>query len=139
MLNLIELQGRLTKDVELRYTSSEIPIASFTLAVERDYIFNGEKATDFINCVAWNKKAEFVSRYFAKGNMMLLTGSLQARKYVDRDGNNRTVYEVNASDIHFCESKKSDAPAVSDLQPVPVSDVPDPYGALDNASEDLPF
>ena len=104
-LNHISLSGRLTKDVELRYTNSGKPVASFTLAVDRDF---GDKATDFINCVAWDKTAEFVNKYFGKGKMAIVAGRLQMREYTDRDGNKRTAAEVVANNVYFAESKKSE-------------------------------
>lgn len=104
-LNHISLSGRLTKDVELRYTNSGKAVASFTLAVDRDF---GDKATDFINCVAWDKTAEFVSKFFSKGKMAIVAGRLQMREYTDRDGNKRTAAEVVASNVYFAESKKSE-------------------------------
>lgn len=103
MLNHITLMGRLTKDPELRYTSNNTPVASFSLAVERDF---GEKQTDFIECVAWRQTGEFISKYFAKGNMMAVSGRLQIRDWNDKDGNKRRSAEVVVESAYFCESKK---------------------------------
>ena len=105
-MNQICLLGRLTADPELRNTQNQIPVTSFTLAVDRTYTPKGqEKQADFINIVAWRQTAEFVSRYFRKGQKLALTGSLQSRKYVDKDGNNRTAFEVVADNVFFAESK----------------------------------
>lgn len=106
MLNKIELMGRLTADPELRYTESQKPVTMFTLAVERDYSNGGERQTDFVRCVIWNQGAEFVSRNFHKGKMMALTGRLQSRKWQDRDGDNRTDWEVNCENVYFCGDGK---------------------------------
>ena len=105
-MNMVCLLGRLTADPELRHTQTQIPVTSFTLAVDRTYQPKGqERQADFINIVAWRQTAEFVTRYFHKGQRMALTGTLQSRRYVDRDGNNRTAYEVVADNVFFAESK----------------------------------
>lgn len=115
MLNKIVIMGRLTRDVELRYTQSEKPVASFTLAVERDYSGSRDKQTDFIDCVAWNNTAQFVDKYFGKGSMAIVSGRLQLREWTDKDGNKRRTAEVVAESVYFGESKKtsSEAPAAS--------------------------
>lgn len=105
MLNEIILQGRLTDNVELKTTNSGKSVASFSLAVERDFSTDGEKTTDFINIVTWNKTAEFVSKYFAKGKQMIVKGSLQTRKYQTMGGDNRTVTEVVAEKVYFAGDK----------------------------------
>lgn len=102
MLNKIVIMGRLTRDPELRQTQNQIPVASFTLAVDRDY---GDE-TDFIDCVAWRKTAEFVSNYFFKGKMAVVAGRLQIRKWEDKDGNKRKSAEVVADNVYFGDSKK---------------------------------
>lgn len=109
MLNHIVLMGRLTRDPELRRTQSSIPVVSFTLAVDRDYSSRdgGEKQTDFIDIVAWRSTAEFVSKYFAKGSMAVVSGRLQIRDWTDRDGGKRRSAEVVADNVYFGESKKS--------------------------------
>ena len=93
MLNHIVIMGRLTRDPELRYTQSQTPVASFTVAVDRDFggRDGGEKQTDFIDCSAWRQTGEFVSKYFRKGSMIVVSGRLQSRKWQDRDGNNRSA------------------------------------------------
>lgn len=110
MLNHIVLMGRLTRDPELRYTGSNVPVASFSIAVDRDFGRgeNGEKQTDFINVSAWRQTGEFVSKYFTKGSMIVVSGRLQIRDYTDRDGNRRTAAEVVADNVYFGESKRRD-------------------------------
>jgi len=109
MLNHIVLMGRLTRDPELRYTQSQMPVASFSVACERD--FGGrdgsEKQTDFIDIVAWRQTAEFVSKYFTKGSMVVVSGRLQIRDWTDREGNKRRSAEVVADNVYFGESKRS--------------------------------
>ena len=100
--------GRLTKDVELRYTSNNTPVASFSIAVERDIASNGNKETDFINCVAWRTTGEFISKYFAKGAMISVIGRLQMRSYTDKNGNDRTVAEVVVDKAYFCGGKEKE-------------------------------
>jgi single-strand DNA-binding protein len=107
MLNHIVLQGRLCNDPDLRYTPAQVPTASFTLAVDRDYSGNGERKTDFIDVVAWRKTAEFVSRYFQKGSAAVVSGRLQVRDWKDRDGNTRRAVEVNADSVYFGESRRA--------------------------------
>lgn len=105
MLNHITIQGRLTRDPELRRTQSGIPVTSFTLAVDRDFKSqNGERETDFINCVAWRNTAEFVSKYFTKGRMAIVEGSLQIRKWED-NGARRESAEVIVNSAYFGDSK----------------------------------
>jgi single-strand DNA-binding protein len=108
-MNHVVLMGRLTRDPELRHTQSGAPVASFTLAVDRGYVSreSGERQTDFIDIVAWRSTAEFVSKYFTKGQMAAVTGRLQIREWTDRDGNKRRSAEINADNIYFTESKRS--------------------------------
>lgn len=112
MLNHITIMGRLTRDPELRYTGNQIPVCSFTLAVDRDYAGDGERQTDFIDCVAWRSSAEFVSKYFSKGSMAVVAGRLEIRDWTDRDGNKRRSAEINSEHVYFGEAKRKDeAPA----------------------------
>ena len=118
MLNTILLMGRLVRDSELRHTGSGTAVASFTLAVDRDYkTQNGEKETDFVDIVAWRSTAEFVSKYFTKGRMAVVEGRLQIRDWTDKDGGRRRSAEVVADNIYFGDSKRpvsdSDTPAQS--------------------------
>ena len=108
-LNHIVLQGRLTRDPELRRTGSGVAVTSFTLAVDRDFSKNenGEKETDFIDCNAWRGTGEFVSKYFSKGSMAIVSGRLQIRTWTDKDGNKRRSAEVVADSVYFGDSKKS--------------------------------
>ena len=110
MLNHIVLMGRLTRDPELRYTQSQIPVASFRLAVDRDFggRDGGERQTDFIDIVAWRSTAEFVSKYFTKGSMAAVSGRLQIRDWTDREGGKRRSAEVVADNVYFGESKRRD-------------------------------
>ena len=110
MLNRITIMGRLTRDPEIRYTQSQTPVTSFTLAVDRDFggRDGGEKQTDFIDCVAWRQTAEFVSKYFTKGSMAVVSGRLQIRDWTDRDGGKRRNAEVVVDNIYFGESKRRD-------------------------------
>ena len=109
MLNVAIIMGRLTRDVELRRTNSGKPVASFTVAVDRDFAPEGqEKETDFIDCVAWNGTAEFVDKYFKKGSMIVVNGRLQLRNWTDKEGNKRRTAEIVASNVYFGESKKQD-------------------------------
>ena len=109
MLNHIVIMGRLVRDPELRYTQSQVPVTSFRVAVDRDYggRDGAERQTDFIDCVAWRNTAEFVSKYFAKGSMAVVSGRLQLRDWTDREGNKRTSAEIVADNVYFGESKRS--------------------------------
>ena len=109
MLNHITIMGRLTRDPELRRTGSGIAVASFTVAVDRDFggRDGGERETDFIDCVAWRQTGEFVSKYFTKGSMIVVSGRLQIRNWNDKDGNKRRSAEVVADNVYFGESKRS--------------------------------
>ena len=108
MLNKGILMGRLTRDPELRHTQSGTAVCSFTLAIDRDRKdANGEKQTDFIDCVAWNKQAEFVAQWFSKGMMAIVVGRIQSRKWQDQNGNNRTAIEINCEEVSFGETKKN--------------------------------
>lgn len=108
MLNKIVLMGRLTRDPELRRTDSGIAVASFSLACDRDYSGKGgaEKQTDFVDIVAWRHTAEFVSKYFAKGRMAVVSGRLQMRDWTDKDGNKRRSAEIVADNVYFGDSKR---------------------------------
>jgi single-strand DNA-binding protein len=108
MLNHITIMGRLTRDPELRRTGSGIAVASFTLAVDRDFgkNDNGERETDFIDCVAWRQTGEFVSKYFTKGRMAVVSGRLQIRSWNDKDGNKRRTAEVVADNVYFGDSRR---------------------------------
>ena len=107
MLNKAILMGRLTRDPELRHTQSNMAVCSFSLAIDRGRKDqNGERQTDFIDCVAWRSTAEFVSKYFAKGRMAVVTGRLQIRNWQDKEGNKRRSAEVVADNVYFGDSKR---------------------------------
>ena len=109
MLNHITIMGRLTREPELRRTGSGIAVASFTVAVDRDFSGRdgGERETDFIDCVAWRQTGEFVSKYFTKGSMIVVSGRLQIRNWTDKEGNKRRSAEVVADNCYFGESKRN--------------------------------
>ena len=108
MLNHIVIMGRLTRDPELRRTGTGVAVASFTVAVDRDFgkNENGEKETDFIDCVAWRQTGEYVSKYFTKGRMAVVSGRLQIRSWKDKDGNNRRTAEIVADNVYFGDSRR---------------------------------
>lgn len=105
MLNCAIIMGRITADPELRTTGNGISVVSFSVAVDRNYEQNGERPTDFINVVAWRQTAEFVAKYFQKGQMIAVQGSIQTRNYEDRNGNKRTATEIVADSVSFTGSK----------------------------------
>ena len=110
MLNRITIMGRLTRDPELRRTGTGVAVTNFTLAVDRDFGGkDGEKETDFIDCVAWRQTGEFVSKYFSKGRMAVVSGSLQIRSWTDDSGNKRRSAEVVADSVYFADSKTAAA------------------------------
>ena len=108
MLNHITIMGRMVRDPELRRTGSGVAVASFTLAVDRDFKASGggEKEVDFIDCVAWRQAGEFVSKYFTRGRMAVVSGRLQIRTWKDKEGNNRRATEIQVDNIYFGDSKK---------------------------------
>lgn len=107
MLNIACIMGRLTTDPELNHTQNGVAVTSFTLAVDRSYVKTGEeRQTDFITVVAWRGTAEFVCKYFRKGQLMAVQGSIQTRNFTDKDGNKRKAFEVVADNVHFAEGKK---------------------------------
>ncbi|MBO4445877.1 MAG: single-stranded DNA-binding protein [Clostridia bacterium] len=121
MLNCAVIMGRLTADPELRTTTSGISVTSFSVAVDRSYVRPGEeRQTDFINVVAWRQTAEFVTRYFHKGSMIAVQGSIQTRNYEDKNGAKRTAVEIVADNVSFCGSKNeggNSAPAAAPAAP----------------------
>ena len=145
MLNHITIMGRLTRDPELRRTGSGIAVASFTVAVDRDFgkSESGEKETDFIDCVAWRQTGEFVDKYFTKGRMAVVAGRLQIRSWTDKDGNKRRTAEVVADNVYFGDSKREESsgnsysptPAYTDHPATPASD----FAMLDDDDAQIPF
>ena len=134
-MNKVNLLGRLVKDPELRYTTSGTAVASFTLAVDRRFQKQGEeRQADFINCIAWQKTAEFVANYFTKGQMMALSGSIQVRNWEDSEGVKRYATEVIADEVYFAESKKAESKSATPQKPaMPSAD----FNNVDD--DDCPF
>ena len=136
MLNKVHIQGRLTADPELRHTQSNKPVASFSLACEQDFKqADGTRKTDFFNCTAWNGTAEFVSRYFHKGDMMIVSGRLQQRQWTDKEGSKRSTVEIVADNVYFGGSKKEQK--LQEFAPLP-DDTDVPFAFNENEG-DLPF
>lgn len=154
MINKAILMGRLTRDPELRHTGTGTPVCSFSIAIDNGYGEN--RQTDFINCVAWNKTAEFVSNYFTKGKMIIVIGRISTRSWEGQDGKKNYATEVVASEVSFGESKRSQegggayqsapysggssrpAPAVAPAPQMP-ADMEDDFSPLLDTDDDLPF
>ena len=145
MINSVVIMGRLTADPELKTTNSGLSVTSFCVAVDRPYQKDGkEREADFINVVAWRKTAEFVGRYFNKGSMIAIQGRIQTRKYTDRNGNNRTAFEVVADNVSFCGGRGSGSTAKDNTKAIDGwqadSDDGIPLARLiDGSDDDLPF
>lgn len=141
MFNLVVLTGRLTADPELRYTANNTPVTSFSIAVNRRYKAGEESQADFINIVAWRQTAEFVTKYFSKGSMIGIEGSIQTRRYVDKDtGKNRTAFEVIANNVQFVESKRDGNAAPAEANPSFSNAGNNEFVEIDNGNDDdLPF
>ena len=149
MLNHITIMGRLVRDPELRRTGSGIAVASFTVAVDRDFSGkeDGEKETDFIDCVAWRNTGEFVSKYFTRGRMIVVSGRLQIRNWTDKEGNKRRSAEVVADSCYFGDSKKdggdtgSSAPAQNNYGSYGQTSAypPSNFDVIEGDDEQLPF
>ena len=140
-LNIIVLQGRLVRDPEMRTTQSGVAVASFTLAVDRDFggRDGGEKQTDFIDCTAWRHTAEFVSKYFSKGRMAVVSGRLQIDNYTDNDGNKRRSAKVIADNIYFGDSKKDGATGSQSDETASFTPAPSGFVQVDVDDGELPF
>ena len=139
MFNLAILTGRLTADPELKTTPNGISVCSFSIAVDRAYKKGEEKQTDFLNVVCWRATAEFVSKWFTKGSLIGIEGSIQTRKFTDKNGNNRTAFEIVANNVHFVESKKT---SNVDISADPLQDVADKLNSVNannNSSKDDMF
>ena len=145
MLNHIVIMGRLTRDPELRRTGTGTAVASFTVAVDRDFggRDGGEKETDFIDCVAWRQTGEFVSKYFTKGSMMVVSGRLQIRGWTDKDGNKRRTAEVVADNVYFGDSRREGegVPAAGSFggYSAPASAPASDFAMLEDDDAQLPF
>lgn len=141
MLNTVILMGRLTADPELRTTTNNLSVLSFSVAVDRSYQSQGqERQTDFINCVAWRQNADFISKYFRKGQMIAIEGSIQTRSYEDKSGNKRTAFEVIVNRASFCGSKSETGTASVAAAPASYqNNAADDFSGVDAAEDDLPF
>ena len=140
MLNKVIIMGRLTRDPELRHTQSDVSVASFTLAVDRGFRRDdNQQNVDFINVVAWRNTAEFVSKWFSKGQLVAVSGRLQVRNYKDRDGNNRTVCEVVADECFFAESKRGGESGAAAFSPFGETPAPATSGGLNSVSSGSDF
>ena len=141
MFNLVVLTGRLTADPELKTTSNGLSVTTFSIAVDRRYRSGEERQTDFINIVAWRQSAEFITKYFKKGNLIGIEGSIQTRRYQDKNGNNRTAFEVVVNNVQFVESKRDSGAPMGDSAPASFSnaDVNDFADLGDATDDDLPF
>ena len=155
MLNHIVIMGRLTRDPELRRTGSGVAVTSFSLAVDRDFgnRESGEKETDFIDCVAWRQTGEFVSKYFTKGRMAVVSGRLQIRNWTDKEGNKRRTAEVVADNVYFGDSKRdgdngnsfggntysAPAPSYGEYSAPAASAPASDFAMLDDGDAQLPF
>lgn len=135
MFNLVVLTGRLTADPELKMTPSGIYVTTFSIAVNRNYKAGEEQQTDFINIVAWRQTAEFITRYFQKGSLIGIEGSIQTRRYQDKNGNNRTAFEVVVNNAQFVESKRNGDNATEDIG---YNGDTDDFTEVDG-DDDLPF
>lgn len=147
MLNVVVLTGRLTADPELKTTQSGVSVCSFCIAVERRYKSGEDRVSDFINIVSWRSSAEFVSKYFKKGQMIAVEGSIQTRKYQDKDGNNRTAFEVLANNVQFADFGKRENKQNADIDPNndPLQRFSEnlasqqDFSQITNSDDDLPF
>lgn len=143
MLNRVILMGRLTADPELRKTASDLSVTSFTLAVDRNYGKGADRQTDFINCVAWRQTAEFISRYFSKGRLMAVEGSIQVRNYTDKNDNKRQAVEVLVSQVYFAgDNSQRQEPAADTKNNPPItysSGAPEDFTEVPGEEDDLPF
>ncbi len=153
-MNKVILMGRFTRDPEMRQTSQGTPVVSFTLAVDRRMARDGQQSADFISCVAWNKNAEFICKYFQKGSMIAVSGRLQTRTYDDKDGKRQYVTEVVADEVYFTGSRQQTG-TDSGYQPQDTYQRPAPqpsstapnfdefeamgFSAMDGSEDDLPF
>ncbi len=144
-MNVVVLVGRLTDNPELRKTNSDISVTRFSIAVDRQFKSGEERQADFINIVAWRQSAEFICRYFTKGQRIGIEGSLRMNRYTDKDGNNRTTYEVVVNNAHFVENKRDGGNAGSYV-PVSTAAAPQSFSNSDSGDfseistdDDLPF
>lgn len=137
MLNKVFIQGRIGKQPELKTTPQGKSVTSFSVAVQRDFgnDGNGEKPVDWFNVTAWRNTAEFIAKYFSKGSLILIEGSLQQNKYTDKNGNNREAVNIVANSVYFCDSKKSD----TQVAEAPTEDYTNISVTVDDSEDNLPF
>lgn len=136
MINNVTLMGRLVADPELRTTTTGKSVANFRIAVDRSYSKGDNKQTDFITICCWEGQANFVEKWFKKGDMIALQGSIQTRNFEDKDGNKRTAFEVLAREVSFCGGKNETSPAPAQAPATPAYSIPDDFEEIDT---DLPF
>lgn len=131
MLNHVDIMGRITHDLELKHTNSNVPVISFSIAVDRDFADkeSGVKKTDFIDIVAWRHTAEFVSKYFGKGRMIAVSGRLQVEDYIDKENNKKRRTNVVADNVYFADSKRDGAAQTGPAQ----------FTEMDGQDDDIPF
>lgn len=134
-MNIIAIKGRLVRDPECRKTPNDITTCKITVAVDRVYSSGGEKQTDFFDCVFWRQGAEFVSKYFSKGKEIIVHGEMQSRKWTDKEGNNRTSWEIQNAHAEFCGGKGETSPATYEAPSAPASD----FAMLNDDDSTLPF
>lgn len=149
MLNSVIMMGRLTDDPELRHTASDVPVTSFTIAVERSFVKQGaERQTDFFDVVAWSKLADFAHRYFRKGQLVAVQGRMETRTYDDRNGVRRKAYNIVADNLYFAEPKRDNAgfggaqPRYDATSQTPQSfsnNLEEDFSQIDGMDDDLPF
>ena len=140
-MNTITVKGRLARDPELRHTQTDVPVASFTVAVDRRFTPEGqERQADFIDCVAWRKTGENISKFFKKGKEILVRGSLQSRKWEDKDGNKRTSWEIIVEEFDFCGAKQSGEAEPASRPAGAPADAPGPgFQEIEGDDGELPF
>ena len=133
-MNIIAIHGRLVRDPEIRQTQSGVSVTTITVAVDRAYSGDGEKQTDFFDCVFWRQGAEFVSKYFSKGKEIIVQGEMQSRKWQDKDGNNRISWEIQNAHAEFCGSAKASDTAQNTIVQPATS-----FAPIDEPDSSLPF
>ncbi len=137
MINNINIMGRLTADPEVNYTAENIPVCNFSIAVDRPHKKDAEGVTDFFNCVAWRKKAEFMTNYFSKGDMLAIIGTLRSEQYKDKHDENRTAIKIYVKEIHFCGRKDKSKGISKELEGM--TNVTDEELEELSLDDDLPF
>lgn len=140
MLNCAVLMGRLVADPELRTTTNNVSVTSFRIAVDRSFVKPGEeRQTDFIDIVAWRQTADFVCRYFRKGSMIAVQGSIQTRNYEDKNGNKRTAVEIVADNVSFCGSKGENNSNATTYTPAPDPAAQNEFDSIEDNDDSLPW